>query len=223
MSAHNPPAGIFDPSNPEPRIACVLLLDTSASMGGDGMNQLNAGLQQFVTDVKRDRLACDRVELAIVTFGPVHVAQPFAPIDEYVPTPLVASGQTPLGEALHLALDMVDLRKEVYRNAGIPYYRPWVFLITDGTPTDMDEFETAAQRVRDIERSRGLTLHAFGVQDANMQLLGTLGTRPAHRLQGFAFPELFLWLSSSLTSVSRSSMGEWEHDALPVPLPPNVS
>jgi uncharacterized protein YegL len=210
---------IFDPSNPDPRIACVLLLDTSASMGGEGMDQLNAALQQFVTDVQSDSIALDRVELAIVTFGPVRVVQPFTPIDAFVPPTLIAEGTTPLGEALDLALDMVQMRKEVYRNAGIPYYRPWAFLITDGTPTDMDVFEGAAERVRKLEAAKGLTFHVFGVQNANMQLLGTLGTRPAHRIRGFAFRELFLWLSSSISSVSKSNPGVWDDELLPIPIP----
>ena len=217
--AVDPPSGIFDPSNPDPRIACVLLLDTSASMGGEGMDMLNAALQDFVADVKNDRIALDRVELAIVTFGPVRVVQPFAPLDGFVAPTLVAEGQTPLGEALHLALDMVQMRKEVYRNAGIPYYRPWMFLITDGTPTDTDEFEAAAQRAREIDNAKGIMLHIFGVQNANMQLLNTLGTRPAHRIRGFAFRELFLWLSSSIASVSKSNSGTWDALTLPIPLP----
>ncbi|MFM2310643.1 MAG: hypothetical protein RLY87_2765 [Chloroflexota bacterium] len=218
--SNNPPSNIFDPSNPDPRIACVLLLDTSASMGGEGMDQLNEGLRQFVEDVKKDRVALDRVELAIVTFGPVRVVQPFTPLDTFQAPTLVAEGTTPLGEAIHLALDMVQMRKEVYRNAGIPYYRPWAFLVTDGTPTDLDVFESAAQRVREIEAARGLTFHAFGVQNANMQLLNSLGARPAHRLRGFEFNELFLWLSSSISSVSKSNPGVWDADLLPIPLPP---
>ncbi len=35
-------------SNPEPRCACVLLLDTSGSMNGNPLAQLNQGLKTLV-------------------------------------------------------------------------------------------------------------------------------------------------------------------------------
>ncbi|MFN9112846.1 MAG: vWA domain-containing protein, partial [Bacteroidota bacterium] len=88
----------FDPSNPDTRCACVLVLDTSGSMGGEPISQLNAGLQQFLQELQSDPMALSRVELAIVTFGEVvEVIQSFAPVTEVnIPT-LSVSGYTPLG------------------------------------------------------------------------------------------------------------------------------
>ena len=58
-------------ANPDPRCACVLLLDTSGSMNGAPIEALNAGLQAFQSDIQEDALAKRRVEIAIVTFGGV--------------------------------------------------------------------------------------------------------------------------------------------------------
>jgi uncharacterized protein YegL len=196
--------GIFDPSNAEPRCACVLVLDTSGSMEGDPIEQLNAGLQQFYAEVARDPVALSRVEVAVVTFGPVHLTQAFAPTDMCAVEHLTANGSTPLGAALNTALDVLEQRKSLYKKSGIPYYRPWIFLITDGFPDDDDPWQAAAQRIKALEAKKGLSFFAVGVDEADMDVLNSLGSRPAMRLKGYSFAEMFLWLSDSMRSVSNS-------------------
>ena len=43
--------------NPDPRVPCVLLLDTSASMSGEPITELNLGLQQYRDELLMDNLA----------------------------------------------------------------------------------------------------------------------------------------------------------------------
>jgi len=196
----------FDPSNPDTRCACVLVLDTSGSMGGEPISQLNAGLQQFLQELQSDPMALSRVELAIVTFGEVvEVIQSFAPVTEVnIPT-LSVSGYTPLGAALQQSIDLLQFRKQLYRNAGIPYFRPWIFLITDGAPNDGDEWKIAAQRIQAEEARKGLSFFAVGVEGADMSILNQISSvRPAMNLKGYSFREMFHWLSVSLSSVSQS-------------------
>jgi uncharacterized protein YegL len=57
--------------NPEPRVACVLLLDVSGSMAGSAIAELNAGLTTYKDELAADSLASKRVEVAVVTFGSV--------------------------------------------------------------------------------------------------------------------------------------------------------
>ncbi|MEY2845071.1 MAG: hypothetical protein RL076_617 [Chloroflexota bacterium] len=195
----------FDPTNPDPRCACVLVLDTSGSMHGEKINQLNQGLTEFATALQGDSVAQSRVEIAIVTFGPAQLTMDFAPASAFAPPTLSASGDTPLGAALQQALDIVAMRKKLYKDNGTPYYRPWVFLITDGAPTDNDAWKAAATRIKDEESRKGVAFFAVGVEGADMEVLKQLSSvREPLPLKGYSFREMFVWLSASLSKVSQS-------------------
>ncbi len=192
-------------SNPEPRCPCLLLLDVSGSMNGRPLDELNAGLTTFKDELASDVLAMKRVEVGIVTFGPVKVESPFTSASTFYPPTLQAQGVTPIGAAITQALNMVEDRKSDYRSNGISYYRPWVFLITDGAPTD--SWQAAADAVREGEASKKLAFFSIGVKGANMDILRQISVREPLSLDGLKFRELFSWLSSSLRSVSRSTPG----------------
>lgn len=193
--------------NPEPRCACVLVLDVSGSMNGVSLIALNAGLQQFATDIRADSLAARRVDLAVVTFGDtVNVVAEFGSAQHFYPQPLTAKGSTPMGEAINVALDLLASRQQQYRSAGITPYRGVVFLVTDGAPTD--SWEGAARRIEEGERRKSFSFFAVGVDKANTDLLAQISVSAPVMLRGLDFAGMFRWLSSSLSAVSRSSAGQ---------------
>ena len=190
--------------NPSPRCACILVLDTSGSMSGDPINQLNSGVHEFISSVQKDDLAKYSVELAILTAG--------MSIEEVMPFTIAknidynshfeANSLTPLGGAVEQALRMLEERKEEYRQTGTPYYQPWLVLISDGAPTD--HWQYVAQKAKDLCNNKKLVSLAVGVNNADMSILSEFSNRPALKLQGLNFKDFFEWLSASMSRVSGS-------------------
>lgn len=193
--------------NPDPRVACALLLDTSSSMASEPIAQLNAGFRLFCDEIKQDPLAKKRTEVAVITFGGVaRVEIPFTEGRDLEPRTFAANGGTPMGAALDLALDELMAQKDAYKKAGLEYYRPWLFVITDGAPTDGSVFDAAANRVRKAEDAKGVSVFAVGVGAADMTRLEALSSmRKPLMLKGYSFAEMFSWLSASMKVVSNSS------------------
>ncbi|MBD2774439.1 vWA domain-containing protein [Iningainema tapete] len=197
--------------NPEPRCPCVLLLDTSGSMQGPPIDALNQGLVSFKEELINNSLAARRVEVAIVTFNSnVDVVQDFVTADQFYPPVLCAQGLTTMGAGIHKALDLIQDRKTQYRNNGIAYYRPWIFMITDGEPQGEfeDVIEQASRRLNTDEANKRVAFFSVGVENANMTRLSQIAVRTPLKLNGLNFVEMFVWLSASMTAVSHSKVDD---------------
>ncbi len=214
--------------NPEPRCPLVLLLDVSQSMsdlvdvsesmsgnkksGNKKIDKLNEGIQILKEELEKDDLAKLRVEVAIVSFGQqVNVVQDFVTVDKFEPPTLETAGQTFMGTGINKALDMVSERKNIYKEHHIGYYRPWVFMITDGEPQGEDDevIKGASQRIKEMEDGNEVAFFAVGVEGANMEKLkGIIIKRAPLKLKGIDFREMFIWLSNSMKSKSHSQIGE---------------
>lgn len=209
--------------NPEPRCPVVLLLDTSRSMAGAPIAALNAGVHALIQDLRNDPMAALRVDMAIVTFGGApRVVQPFANVEDLALPELTAGGQTPMGAAMAIAAEAVARRKALYRDYGIPYYQPWVVLISDGTPTDGTLWRDSSAHLRAEDAAGRLSFFLIAVDGADLPLLTRMAPpdRPPYALDSLKFQELFRWLSASLRRVSS---GRLQADGAPPPLPPTSS
>lgn len=194
-------------NNPDPRVACVLLLDTSGSMSENGkIDALNLALQQFKTELADDSVAKRRVEVCVIEFNDVATCvSDFSTVDNFTPPTLVAGGTTAMGAAVLMGLNTIRQRTAMYENNGLSSYKPWLFLLTDGDPTD-----DITQATEEAQRAAGEVVF-FGVgvgAGANQQVLKQLSPTRAILMDGLKFSELFVWLTKSLTKVGNSRPGE---------------
>lgn len=210
------PAGTFlDKENQTRRCPCVLLLDTSGSMAGEPIRALNLALPQFRQAIADDSTARNSIELAIITFGGVpQVAQDWTDIDHLTLPVLGSSGGTPLGPALQMGLDMIEARRQFYKQNAVGSYVPWVFILTDGAPDEGPELTAAVSRAQQLQqvgsggRSPRVIVYACST-NTDPKVMGRLKsiTERTYALSGMAFREVFLWLSASLRTISKATLG----------------
>lgn len=195
--------------NPTKRVPVCLCLDTSSSMDGSPISELNDGVKAFYDAINDDDVAKSAADVCIVTFGYNGVVenQGFQSIDGEIAPSFYAGGNTPMGEAVEKALDLLESRKSEYRNSGVDYFQPWLVIITDGAPTD--NIDRAASRSSDMANNGKLTIFPIGVGGANMDTLRRFSPkRNPMKLKGLHFKEFFEWLSKSISITSHSRAGD---------------
>ena len=226
-------------NNPTPRVPICLCLDTSGSMnavegecietgetvyddgrtwnvvtgGTSRIEELRKGVEQFYETIREDEIAVYSAEICIVTFdNKAACVLDFANVDRQETIPeLHPIGDTSMGEGVNLALDLLEQRKQEYKDKGVDYYQPWLVLMTDGVPNgDEDELNRAIERTVEMVNQRKLTVFPIGIgNECDMSTLNHFSPkRPALRLQGLKFREFFEWLSKSVSKTSQSIPGE---------------
>ena len=225
--------------NPTPRVAICLCLDVSGSMGvveggdyqdtgriifKDGkkfievkggfsrLDELQKGVQLFYDEISNDEVAQFAAEICVVTFADkAECAIDFANIYRQEVPELEIGDNTAMGEGVNLALDLLEKRKQEFKDSGVDYFQPWLVLMTDGNPNGSTaELMRAMERTNKMISEKKLTLFPIGIgENANLDVLAKFTPkRNSIKLNGLKFKELFEWLSASVEATSKSSPGE---------------
>lgn len=186
-------------SNRAERLLCVLILDASGSMSGPPIEQLNAALEQFERSLKEHEHAKKRVRILIISVSTTaQKVTDWTDCEEFSAPRLEADGSTPLGEAAGLALKEVRAEMRRLKEAGIARKIPWIWLFTDGGPTD-DEWKIHADELCAAQKAREVLVYPIAVgANADTEKLGRFERdRHVYQCDPASFRELFEFISSS--------------------------
>jgi uncharacterized protein YegL len=176
------------------RTTLLFLLDTSGSMNGAEntsprpIDELNSAVQAWAAHLHSSRELRYRAEVAVITFGAggvrVHKGTDgatFVPAAVFTPPTLTAGGVTPMFEAIRTAIDLSERRKAELDDEGIQRFRPLIFMLTDGGPTNDSgnrvpraEWAPVGNMLAALEAKRKLAFFAVGVSGADFECLKTL-------------------------------------------------
>ena len=160
--------GVYDQTefadNPEARCSVVLILDVSESMVGAKIDAVNQALGKFRDMIREDSVTSLRADVAVIEFDhEARVVQDFTNGTDFQAPTLSVKGGTNYSKAVNLALDIIEYRKQSYRDGGVAYYRSLAYFLTDGIPVHDNDanLEQAARRVATVEENRGVAFFSF--------------------------------------------------------------
>ena len=159
--------GVYDQTefagNPEARCSIVLILDVSGSMVGTKIDTVNQALVKFRDIIREDTVTALRADVAVIEFDHEARVYDFTNGADFEAPVLVPQGGTNFSQPVNVALDLIEARKQSYRDGGIAYYRSLAYFLTDGIPTDDDpgQLAQAARRLAEVEENRGVAFFSF--------------------------------------------------------------
>ena len=159
--------GVYDQTefadNPEARCSIVFILDVSESMQGVKIDTLNQALVKFRNMIREDSVTALRADVAIIEFDDEARVYDFTNGTDFEAPVLAPQGGTNFSQPVNVALDLIEARKQSYRDNGVAYYRSLAYFLTDGIPTDDDpgQLAQAARRLAAAEENRSVAFFSF--------------------------------------------------------------
>ncbi len=202
------------------RLPVYILADVSGSMQGTPIESVKSGIRQLHRDLLGDPQAIESAYLSIITFG--NSAQQTVPLTEvamFNPPELTAGGTTNFGDGLRMLIDSFD--RELVRTTADQKgdWRPLVFILSDGAPTDVD-WPMYAQQLRERRPANIIAVACGDQADVNVLKQVTENVILMQEMSPDAFRAFFSFVSASVKQTSQKVGASADGSAITLPPPP---
>jgi len=202
------------------RLPVYLVIDCSGSMYGERIEAVKQGIKSLVTELKGDPQALETAYISVITFS--SNAQQESPLTElmlFKEPELKASGATMFGRALDILMECInsEVRKSTETQKGD--WRPLVFILTDGSPSDVEDYKRASEKLKDMKIANIIACAAGADADTTYLKMATENVIMMNTLTAGDFAKFFAWVSGSIKMTSKS-IDSNPGEGLELPPPP---
>jgi uncharacterized protein YegL len=184
------------------KLPVYLVLDTSGSMSGEPIEAVKNGVQVLISTLRQDPYALETAYLSVITFdSAAKQIVPLIELSSFQMPEIWASGATALGDALRLLADKIETEVSKTTLEVKGDWKPLVFLMTDGVPTDSWQ-----KGLADFKKQKvGIVVACAAGQNADTKILKQiteivvqLDTADSATIKAF-----FKWVSASVSTGSQ--------------------
>lgn len=202
------------------RLPVYLLLDCSGSMRGEPIEAVRQGIKALLSELRSDPQALETAYLSVITFN--SSAKQIIPLTElmsFQEPEIDALGATALGGALRLLIEC--MQKEIRQSTDTQKgdWKPLVFILTDGVPTDVEEFRFAVADLKKVKVANIIACAAGAKADTSYLKQITDNVLVMNTLTAGDMARFFAWVSGSV-KMSSQHLEARPGGAVELPPPP---
>ncbi|WP_086931071.1 vWA domain-containing protein [Agarilytica rhodophyticola] len=207
------------------RLPVYLLIDSSGSMHGEPIHAVNVGISSMLSALRQDPYALESVHISLITFDrEIKELMPLTPLEEaqISDIELPRSGATHLGEGLEFLIDKVKHNVVKSSEDVKGDFRPMLFIMTDGSPSDLMAFNDAIPKLKECNFAEIIACAAGPKANTDYLKQITETVVVLDSMDSSAFAQFFKWVSDSITAGSMSAGVDGGMDNKLPPPPPEV-
>jgi uncharacterized protein YegL len=184
------------------RLPVYLLLDTSGSMSGEPIESVKNGVQVMISTLRQNPQAIETAYISVITFDAT--AQQIIPLTDLASFQMVdlrASGTTALGAALLLLCNRIQTELIATSMVKKGDWKPIVFIMTDGAPTD--DWQAGVAAFSNIKTAFTVACAAGSGADTSVLKQITENVISLDSADSASINKFFTWVTASIGVASE--------------------